>query len=205
MDELTAERAPGPSPSFSNIHAIKALELIAKGPVGRKKLAKELKLGEGATRTLIDRLKDYELATVSRVGCSLTKKGEKFWKALHNTFPRKVVLEKSGLTLAPFNIAILIKGCAGRVAVGMEQRDAALSTGAKGATTLLFKNDELVIPPDWRSVAKDFPRIHKEIVRSLMPMENDVVVIGSADTLEKAEYGALAAALSLLNGCSPST
>jgi hypothetical protein len=71
--------------------------------------------------------------------------------------------------------------------------------GAKGATTLLFKEGKLTIPPDQRDVAEDFPKIHEELVGSLKPEENDAIVIGSADTLEKAEYGALAAALSLLN------
>ena len=179
---------------------MKALELVAEEPVGRNKLSKELKLGEGATRTLIERLKENGLVTTGRAGCSLTEKGEKLWRALHDTFPRKTVLEESGLTLAPFNFAILVKGSAGKVRFGMEQRDAALLVGAKGATTLIFKKGKLAVPPAQRNVAKDFPEMHKEIIESLKPEESDVVVIGSADTLEKAEYGALAATLSLLNG-----
>jgi len=178
---------------------IKALELIAEKPIGRNRLSKELALGEGATRTLIDRLKDYGLVAIDRIGCVLSKKGEKFWNALHKSFPRKTVLEKSGLTLAAFNVAILVKGCGGKVKGGMEQRDAALLMGARGATTLVFKEGRLTIPPDQRDVAEDFPKIHEELVGALRPEENDAIVIGSADTLEKAEYGALAAALSLLN------
>ena len=196
---MTGEKAPGPSPSFSAVHVIKALELIAEKPIGRNKLSKELFLGEGATRTLIDRLKDYSLISVDRAGCVFSKKGEKLWATTREVLPRKIVLEKSGLTLAAFNVAMLVKGHGDKVKFGMEQRDAALMTGAKGATTLLFKEGKLVFPPENRDVAQDFPKVVKRIVDSLKPKENDVVIIGSADTMEKAEYGALAAALSLID------
>lgn len=199
MKELTIEKAPGPSPSFSAVHVIKALELIAERPIGRNKLSKELVLGEGATRTLIERLKNHGLIIVDRAGCIFSEKGEKLWDTLHAALPRKAVLEKSGLTLATFNVAILVKGCSSKVKFGMEQRDAALMIGAKGATTLIFKDGKLTVPPDQRDVAEDFPKIYGKLAASLEPEENDAIVIGSADTLEKAEYGALAAALSLLN------
>lgn len=199
LKELTGEKAPGPSPSFSVVHILKAFELIAERPIGRSKLSKELILGEGATRTLIERLKDYNLITVERAGCVFSKKGKKLWNSLRSAFPRKTVLERSGLTLATFNVAILVKGCVSKVRFGMEQRDAALMIGAKGATTLIFKDGRLTVPPEYRSVAADFPKIHRKLVDSLEPEEDDVIVIGSADTLEKAEYGALAAAWTLLN------
>ena len=143
MKELASEKAPGPSPSFLVVHVIKALELIAEKPIGRNKLSKELALGEGATRTLIERLRDYDLITINRVGCVFSKKGEKLWNTLHATLPRKISLDRSGLTLATFNVAVLVKGCSSKVKFGMEQRDAALLTGAKGATTLIFKDGKL--------------------------------------------------------------
>jgi predicted transcriptional regulator len=200
LEELTIEKAPGPTPSFLAVHVIKALELIAQEPIGRNKLSKELALGEGATRTLIERLKSHGLISTNRAGCTLSKEGEKLWKTLHEAFPRKTAPERSGLTLAAFNLAIIVKGKAGKVKLGMEQRDAALLVGARGATTLTFKDGRLTIPPDQRDVAEDFPKIYRKLVDSLKPEESDVIVIGSANSLEKAEYGALAAALSLLDG-----
>jgi len=199
LEEFVREKAPGPRPSFSVVHVIKALELIAERPIGRNRLSKELVLGEGATRTLIERLKSYGLITINRVGCVFSKKGEKTWNILHAAFPRKIVLERSGLTLGAFNVAVLVKGCSRKIKLGMEQRDAALLTGAKGATTLIFKDGKLTVPPDYRNVAEDFPKVYRNLVDSMKPEENDVIVVGSADTLEKAGYGALAAAWSLLN------
>lgn len=199
LNELASEKAPGPKPSFSVVQVVKALELIAEKPIGRNKLSKELVLGEGATRTIIERLKDYDLITVSRAGSMFSEKGEKLWNTLHAIFPRKIVLERSGLTLAAFNIALLVKGRGSKVKFGMKQRDAALLTGAKGATTVILKDGKLTVPPDHRNIAEDFPEIYRKLMDSLEPEENDTIVVGSADTLEKAEYGALAAALSLFN------
>lgn len=199
LNQLTAERTIGPSPSFSPIHAAKALELISEGPIGRSKLAEELILGEGATRTLIERLKSHGLITVDRAGCHLSAEGRELWNALHAIFPRKIVLKRSGLTLAQFNVAMLVKGLGGKVKMGIEQRDASLLTGAKGATTLLFQDGELTVPPGRWKIAEDFPEVHRELVDALAPDDNDVVVIGSADSLAKAECGAWAAALTLVD------
>lgn len=199
MEKLTGERAPGPTASFTAVHVIKALELIAGEQIGRNKLSKELALGEGATRTLIERLKDHGLITADRAGCALSKEGEKVWSVLHVAFPRKTTIRKSKLTLGSFNVAILVKEGAGKVRSGMEQRDAALIAGAKGATTLICSRGRLTVPPEQRDAAEDTPEICRVLTEKLKPGDNDAVVIGSADTFEKAEHGALAAALSLID------
>jgi predicted transcriptional regulator len=203
LEGLLKEKAPGPSPSFSLFHVIKVLELTAKeGPIGRGKLSKRLGTGEGATRTLIDRLRDAGLIVTSKPGCSFTNKGEKIWNKFQSIFPKKVELEKSELTLADCNIAVLIRDCGDRVKRGVEQRDAAILTGAKGATTLVFKNQTLIQPGISENLARDFPTAFNHITRQLELKDNDVVVVGSADTWEKAEYGALAAAWTLIqNDC----
>ena len=178
---------------------IKALELASERPIGRSKLSRELNLGEGAARTLIERLRHLGLITVDRMGCILSRRGKRLWNTLHSALPRRTVLERSGLTLAPFNVAVLVKGCGTKVKQGMEQRDAALMVGAKGATTIVLKDGKLAVPPDERSVAEDFPEVHRKLVDSLRPEENDAIVVGSADSLTLAEYGALAAAWTLIN------
>ncbi|MGD8543647.1 MAG: DUF4443 domain-containing protein [Candidatus Bathyarchaeota archaeon] len=199
LEELLKERAPGPSPSFSIFHVMKALELTAKeGPIGRGKLSKKLRTGEGATRTLLNRLIDAGLIITSKPGCLLTEKGEKIWNDFQSIFPQKVKLEQSELTLANYNIAVLIKGCGDKVKTGIEQRDAAILAGAKGATTLIFKNQTLIQPGISENLAQDFPEIFNQITKQLELEENDVIVIGSADTWEKAEYGALAAGWALI-------
>jgi len=200
LEELSKGKAPGPFPSFSVLHLIKALELMAmKGPIGRGRLSKELKIGEGATRTLINRLKDAKIIIATKPGCSLTKKGEEIWKKLQSIFPRKVKLEKSELTLAPYDIAILVRSCGHKVGSGMRQRDAAVMAGAEGVTTLIFRNQKLILPTISEDIAQNFPIAFNQISGLLELKENDAVVVSSAETLEKAEYGALAAAMTLIN------
>lgn len=199
LESLLEEKAPGPYLSFSTFHIIKALELIAKeGPIGRGKLSEELKTGEGAIRTLIERLKNAGLIAVSKQGCLLTEKGGKIWGKMQLLFPQKVRLKPNKLTLAACNVAIRVRGCGDKIRSGLEQRDAALLAGAKGAVTLLFRKEKLVLPAISEDIAKDFPEAFSQITKSLSLEENDVVVIGSADAWDKAEYGALAAAWSLI-------
>jgi len=178
---------------------IKALELVAKtGQVGRGKLAEELKIGEGATRTLIERLKTAHLISVSKKGCSLTEKGKKIWNEFKSIFPQKTNLERNELALADCNVAVQIRDGRDRVRTGIEQRDAAVVAGAKGATTLVLKGEKLVIPNISEDVNHDFPIAYHQITALLKLRENDAVVIGSAGTWSKAEYGALAAAWTLI-------
>jgi len=193
------EKAPGPRPSFSVFDVIKAMELIAeKGSIGRGKIAEELRLGEGATRTLISRLIDARLIASSKSGCSLTEKGAKIWNELRAIIPQKFVLEKNELTFAAYSVALQVKGQGGKVKKGLEQRDAAVTVGAKGATTLVFKDNRLILPMISTDVAKDYPVTFNQIIRLTKLEENDVVIISSADQLKMAEYGALAAAWSLV-------
>lgn len=199
LEGLLEEKAPGPSPSFSVFHLIKALELIAEGPIGRGKISEGLGTGEGATRTLIKRLKNADFIVTYKPGCTLTRKGEKFWKEFRLILPKKVKLEKSDLTLASCNVAILVKNATERIRAGVEQRDAAIMAGAKGATTLVCKDGRLVMPGISENLARDFPIAFNQISEKLGIEDKDVVVIGSAESWEKADYGALAAAWTLIN------
>jgi predicted transcriptional regulator len=195
LDSLVLEKAPGPHPTFTVFDIIKVLEIIADaGPVGRGKLSDKLGLGEGSTRTLIGRLTDAGLIATSRSGCSLTKKGDKIWRELKAILPMKVELEKNELTFAPYNVAVLIKGRGEKVKKGLEQRDAAVRAGAKGAVTLVFRDNKLVLPTISTDLSKDFPETFDQITRLMKPEENDVVIISGADRLKEAEHGVLAAA-----------
>lgn len=199
MESLLKEKSPGPYPSFSILHLIKTLELISKGgSIGRGRLSKELRIGVGVTRTLISRLKNAKLAVVSKSGCSLTKKGERIWNELQSIILQKFEIEKNELTLAAYNFAVLIRGCGHKVRTGIGQRDVAIIAGANGATTLFFKRKNLILPTISENVALDYPVGFNNITKLFKLEENDVVVIGSANTLKRAEYGALAAAWSLI-------
>lgn len=201
IEKLIKEKAPGPSPTFSVFHVVRALEFIAEKNIGRGRLAESLEVGEGAMRTLIGRLKDAGLIETSKSGCTLTGKGLKLWREYKSVFSKKVEVGKNELAIAKYNVAILIKNRGHKIKLGVEQRDAAVMAGAKGATTIIFSGGRLVIPSVSDAMAKDFPKASSQITENFDLEENDVIIIGSADTLGKAEYGALAAAWTLLNDC----
>ena len=198
IEKLTKEKAPGPNPSFSTFHFLLAIEMIAEKPIGRNKLAHELGIGEGATRTLIRRLKETGLISMSKAGCTLTQKGSELWNE-YQSIVKKTRIEKNELTFAEYSFAILVKKSGHKVRTGMEQRDAAIVAGARGATTILFKKGLLVFPAVDRNLKRDFPEASNQIVRLLKPQEDDTIIVVSSDALAKAEHGALAAAWTLVD------
>ena len=200
LEKISREKAPGPTPSFSLFHMLQAIELIAERPIGRNKLAENLNVGEGAIRTVIERLKDAGLITMSREGCTLTDKGKKLWREYKSAM-KKIEIRKSELALAAYNSAILIKNGGDKISSGVEQRDAAVKAGAKGATTIIFKKGHLIIPSVSNNMINDFPTAANQIIRLLKPEENDAIVIGSGNSLSEAEHGVLAAAWTLLDDC----
>ncbi|MEM2111940.1 MAG: DUF4443 domain-containing protein [Candidatus Bathyarchaeia archaeon] len=199
LESLMLEKAPGPRPSFSVLDVIKVLELIAKtGSVGRGRIAGETGLGEGSTRTLINRLVDAGLIAISKGGCALTEKGRMIWDEITAIMPYKVELGKNELTLASFNVAVLVKGRGERIKKGLEQRDAAVSAGGKCIITLVFRNNKLILPSISNDLAKDFASTFKQITNTMTLEENDVVIICGAENFKDAEYGALAATWTII-------
>jgi DNA-binding Lrp family transcriptional regulator len=199
LERLAVEKAPGPSPTFTKFHLIAALEYMAEKPIGRNKLAENLEVGEGAVRSIIGRLKDAGLIDITGAGCSLTRAGMKLWQE-YRRIVRKAVLEKNELALGESNLAVLVNGGGENVRSGIEQRDAAIMMGARSVTTMVFRNRRLIIPSVSDNVAADFPIVAEQLVRLMVPEENDAIVVASADTSKKAEYSALAAAWTLLDG-----
>jgi len=199
LEKLSGGRAPGPLPTFNVLHAVKTLEILAReGIVGRFKLSQELDIGEGSVRTLLKRMKEAGLVQFSRSGCALTSKGRDLWNEINSKIATKAEINKTEVTVGSHNVAILVRGAGNRVTSGIEQRDAAIKAGALGATTLVVRGGRLVIPMISEDVSKDFPEAYRQVMETLRPQEGDAIVIGSADEPRKAEYGALAAAWTLL-------
>ncbi len=194
LEKIVGEKAPGPARTFSIFHVLRAIELVSEKPLGRGKLAQELRVGEGAVRTLINRLKKAGIVSTSKAGCQLTVKGLKLFEEYRKIFRRRAKIGKTKLMPTPFNSAILAKNCGDKVKLGIEQRDAAVMVGAKCVTTIIFKNGRLIIPSVCDDLSRDYPKIAEKLIEVLQPEENDVIVVAGANSLESAEYGALAAA-----------
>lgn len=199
IENLASPKGPGPSTTFSMFHIFSALELLAKKPIGRNKLAEKLNVGDGAIRTIVSRLKNAGLILTSREGCKLTEKGLSVWKSLEEAFPIRVEMERTSLTTSEYNYAFLVKNKGHKVKSGIEQRDAAIMGGAKRALVIVCKNGHLSIESVSNSIEKDFPDAANRILQVLKPASNDVIIIAGADSLIKAKRGAFAASWVLLN------
>ncbi|MBN1357407.1 DUF4443 domain-containing protein [Candidatus Bathyarchaeota archaeon] len=198
IENLVSPKGPGPSTTFSMFHIFYALELMAKKPIGRNKLAEKLNVGEGAIRTIINHLKDSGLIVTSKAGCVLTDKGAKVWNNFVAVFPKRAEIGKTALTTSEYSYAFLVKDKGDKVKSGIDQRDAAIMGGARRALVIVFKNGHLMIDSISDSLEKDFPEAAAAILRDLEPKDNDVIIIAGADKPLKARRGAFAASWVLI-------
>ncbi len=198
--KVAAEREPGPPSTYTHAHLLLSLLTIGDSVrVGRQKLAREVGLGEGAIRTLLKKFKKEGLVQTSKLGCSLTKRGEEFYKQIRARIPKLILLHSTKLTVGKEQTAVMVRGVAEKVSTGIEQRDAVIKAGASGATTYVIKASKFQIPKDSTDCEKDFPSDSWGRIRDeLKPSNGDVVIVcGSSDSLTST-VGALSAALTLL-------
>jgi DNA-binding MarR family transcriptional regulator len=194
LSALSGKTAPGRTPEFTSAHVLIALRIIREKSPGRKQLSADLCLGEGTVRNLLRRLTEEGLVSSTRRGVSLTPEGEGLLEELARRIRGRPV-PRSRLTVGEFNHAVLVKGGAAKVRLGVEQRDHALISGASGATTLVFEDGVFRVPA--LTDAVESPVV--ESILELAPEEGDAVVIGTADHVFFAELGAYAAGLELLS------
>jgi len=198
LKELATEKAAGPTPLFTQLDLARAIEIIGSEHVGRNKLSMMLGLGEGTTRTLIDRFVDARLIKISKLGCELTGRGQSILNELNARLGAKRRVAQSSITVGRYNFGILVKGAANRIKSGIEQRDAAVRAGANGAVTLVLKRGELVMPPPARTMTGGHRSIAMAIKEMFEPHENDAIIIAGGDSEQFAEEGAMAAAWVLM-------
>lgn len=195
VDSLTGKVSRGRPPAYTHAHVLKAFETIGdRRQVGRQQLAMILGLGEGTVRTLIKKIRGQNLVSVSKGGITLTKSGVELLSELRSWMVSREVPE-TVIAFGSMNYATLVKQAAEKVAIGVEQRDAAIKAGAEGATTLIFNGNRLNMP----GLAVDLDAsLVSFILDQLRPETNDVVIVGFADNQLSAEMGARTAALELV-------
>ncbi|MCQ2052475.1 MAG: DUF2111 domain-containing protein [archaeon] len=194
MTVVTGYRTSGPIPKFTNYHIWKTLMILdIKNSVSRKKLSQKLDIGEGSTRTILNILKNQEYIQVARNGVTLTKNGSHFKKTVQFDVTYTLIPE---ITIDAYDCAIRIPFAAKKITYGYEERDVAIKAGASGATTLICKNGELIFPDSNYSVSS---AVTKTLREKFAINNDDVIIIGTANTPEKAECGAVTAALNVIN------
>jgi len=190
-----AMAAGGPTPKFADYHIWKALMVMSETrPIGRKSLSAALNLGEGSTRTILDIFCDEGYITVTKSGAVLSEKGKRAKDMVKmDVGPVNV----TDLTIGAVNCAVKIRGVSKKITYGCEERDAAIKAGATGATTLVCVGNKLIFPGSEYPVS---PNIDAALRKEFRISNADVIIIGTAADGEKAERGAVSAALRLIGG-----
>lgn len=190
-----ASRLGGPIPKFNDYHVWKAVECLDDSvPVGRKRLAQLLGIGEGSTRTILSILQDHGLITIGKSGILLTDRGKDFKQLYHMDGSE---LEISDITIGDRDYAVRVPKRAKDIRYGSEERDAAIKSGATGATTLVVSGGKLIFPGSDYPVEPD---VAKKVVERFDLKNDDVVIIGTGPSVEIAEIGAVTAGLTIMGG-----
>jgi len=196
LSKVAQRHAPSRMLSFDLVHVFKTMQMMADNKkISRSLMMQELGLGEGSIKTLVKHLKMYNLVENSNAGMWLTSKGETLYAKLRLSIPREMDISKCSVALGKFNHAVLLKEMAYNIKSGIEQRDAAIKAGAVGATTLICKNERLVLPGTGEDLMRNDQKIHLLIMKKLEPKQNDVIIIGSSQNKKIAEMAAKSAAL----------
>lgn len=126
---------PGNKANFNEMDILRVFIAIDK-TTGRRELAKELYLGEGTLRNILDILKDKRLVNAAKKGHIYSAKGKRLLSALNKKieFPKRVFLKKFEKYKS---IGIKIKNLK-NYAPSYQERDSAVKNGADGA--LIFKD-----------------------------------------------------------------
>ena len=200
LTKVAGRYAPSRMLSFDLAHVFKAMQLMQeKKKISRSISIRELGLGEGSVKTLVKHLKMNGLIENSNAGMWLTNKGMVMYLKLHSVIPAETDIPKCSIALGKFNHAVLVRGLAYNVKTGIEQRDAAIKSGAIGATTLVFREGKLTMPDKSQDSLRREPKIHDLIITQLGPEDDDVIIIVSADDRKTAEMAAKSTALQIIS------
>lgn len=178
----------GNSKNFTKIDVLRCFLRFDKN-VSRHDLSKELGLGEGTVRTILDILKSKKLIRSTKIGHFLSKKGTNTLSQLYEiiSLPKQISLKNIYPEYSKIGISV-------KNAVGLRQlyklRDLAVKNGAEGA--LILKFDGRLYAPE-----SAYEQNFDDIKKYFNLKEDDVVLVAFSNNKRSAENGALAIAAEL--------
>ena len=184
----------GPMFRFTDASVYWSLYVLSDGKrMGRKRLADEAGVGEGSMRRILNTLKDNNFVDIKQTGITITKAGLAYLSEL----PIRVIdVDASKIVLGDYSQAVMVRGASKQIDNGLQQRDDGIRSGALGCTTLVMRDGELILPPDW-SIDKNEPEVAEHIKEVSNMVDDDIIIIGSADNKTSAINAALSAAFEL--------
>lgn len=187
----------GASPNFSEIHIIRTL-MALRDRTGRKKLLKEIGIGEGSMRTILKKLKTRGLIDSTKKGHKLNDAGfEQLNEYLKKfTTPFKIRAED---IVAGKKAGIVVRGASGKITTGLAERDIAVRAGASGALVLKCGSESKLKFPDGVQSVNDYPEFISELINLNIDFNpEDALVVAFSDRYIVSENACIAIALDLI-------
>ena len=178
----------GNTPNFTKIDVLRCFLRFNKN-ISRQELSKEMGLGEGTIRTMLEILKHKKLLDSNKKGHFLSKNGEKILGQI-NSFVKSIKSIKSKSLYPDLEkIGVQLKGNF-RLKETYKLRDMAVKHGAEGA--LILKFDSKLYAPE-----SNYEQDYKWLEKLFDFSRDDVLAISFSREKRKAENGALAIATEL--------
>jgi len=194
--EIVASKK-GVRPSFEPAHAVKLLLILyEREPIGRNTLSKMLSLSITSVRTLIRRMKEWELISVDTVGgCYLTNKGREVVSKILSIVPRICDISRiigEDLRLAKYAWASVIKqGVALIEKIGIVNvRDSVVAHGSKASLIIFASNEHTYIPPDYSFNETKYSSLRR-LKELLAPGNGDAIIVSFSEDPIRAEKALL--------------
>ncbi len=192
--QLQAFLPKGPPPSFSLGHVALAILEIDNRFIARKQLALNLGLGEGAVRTLIDRLKRAQMLSTFASGCRLSELGIQVYDDINDKLGP---FEPPSIQLwGKHSFGLRMKRIASEIGNGLELRDTAVRFGAVGAIILVYLNGRLQMP-GLSDLTNEHPDQARTIISTVRLHDKDVILVTWAEKTHTAKLSALSTAINL--------
>ena len=178
----------GNIPNFTKIDILRCFLRFNKN-IGRQELSKDLELGEGTIRTILETLKSKNLLDSTKKGHFLSKQGIEILKNIYKLMSYPKVINVQTLYQNLNKVGVVIKN-----ALNLKElyklRDIAVKNGADGAIILKF--DSKLYAPE-----SNYEQDYKELEKHFELKNNDVLVIAFSNEKRHAENGALSIVIEL--------
>ena len=179
----------GNNPNFTKLDVLRCFLRLDRN-VSRQELAKELELGEGTIRTILNSLKSRGLLDSTKKGHFLTKKGKELLDRIYNCIGAPTNLKINDIYPNLKKVGVLMRNMP-NLRHTYKLRDTAVRNGAEAAMILSYKK-RLKLPEqsnfNYRSLEKHFDF-----------KDNDLLVVSFSNQNKYAENGALAVIVELNN------
>ena len=178
----------GNIPNFTKIDVLRCFLRFNKD-MGRQELARELEIGEGTVRTILETLKSKKFLDSTKKGHFLSKKGYRILRQIYGSISMPKYLTMENIYPGSKKIGVLVRD-APNLKELYKLRDIAVKNGADGAIILKF--DKKLYAPE-----SDNEGNYIGLEKSFNFKANDILIIAFSNKNKDAENGALAIAIEL--------